>query len=203
MFFSEAPAGSHGNLQQQQKIGREVIDKIVVTKKSRNKTYLLKDEESYIVETTEIDVAHGLPRGIQTFTQDLQQVFHDLGGKSIGKCIKPSSAQSYAFRLIQRVNINEEGSEGQKQRTRTVMIKFLVLSHKMAEQSDLRLACFMFHNLYRMYINSKNKEEINTDVIIKRMSEHEESNKVNKELKDSHDNDNNNRPILEKNDHHL
>ena len=54
-----------------------------------NKTYHLKDEEAYIVATSEIDGAHGLPRDIQTFTNGLQQVLHDVGGRSIGNGIKP------------------------------------------------------------------------------------------------------------------
>ena len=37
---------------------REVVGKMVVTKKGGNQTYLIKDEEAYIVETSEIDEAH-------------------------------------------------------------------------------------------------------------------------------------------------
>ena len=46
------------------RIVRELIDKIVVTKKRGNKTYLLKEEEAYIVETSEIDGAHRFSREI-------------------------------------------------------------------------------------------------------------------------------------------
>ena len=60
------------------RIVREVI-KIVVTKKRGNKNYLLKDKEAYIVEILEIDGAPGLPRDIQTFTDDIQQLLHDIG----------------------------------------------------------------------------------------------------------------------------
>ena len=42
----------------------EVIYKIVVKKKKGNKNYLIKEEESHIVETSEIDGAHGPPRDI-------------------------------------------------------------------------------------------------------------------------------------------
>ena len=62
--------------------------------------------------TSEIYGAHGLPRYIHTFPDEIQQVLHGVGGKSIGNDIKPASAQRYTRRLIQRVNINEEGSEG-------------------------------------------------------------------------------------------
>ena len=64
---------------------------IVVTKKRGNKIYLLKDEEAYIVATSEIYGAHELPRDIQTFNEELQQVLRDVFGRSIGCCIKPSS----------------------------------------------------------------------------------------------------------------
>ena len=60
--------------------------------------------------TSEIDGAHGLPRDIQTFAGEQQEVIHDVGGKIIDNFIKPVSAQSYARILIQRVNINEEGA---------------------------------------------------------------------------------------------
>ena len=42
-------------------IVREVIEKIVVKGKMGNKTYLIKDKEAYIVETSEIYGAHGIP----------------------------------------------------------------------------------------------------------------------------------------------
>ena len=72
-------------------IVREVIDKIFVKEKWGNKTYLIKDKEAYIMETSEIDGAHGIPIDIQTFTDDLQQVLHDVGGQIIGNVIKPES----------------------------------------------------------------------------------------------------------------
>ena len=43
------------------------------------KTYLLKDEEAYIVATSEMESAHGLPRDIICLANELQQVLHDLG----------------------------------------------------------------------------------------------------------------------------
>ena len=51
-------------------------------------------------------------RDIHTFTDKLNQVLHDVGRKIIDNGIKPSSAQKYARRLIQRVNRNEEGAGG-------------------------------------------------------------------------------------------
>ena len=107
-----------------------MIDKIVVTKKRGNKPYLFKYKEAYIVATSETDGSHVLPRCIQTFTDELQQVLHDLCGNIIGHEIKSSSSERYARRLIQRVNINEELSEGQKRIIITGMIKVSGLLHK-------------------------------------------------------------------------
>ena len=66
--------------------------------------------------TSEIDGAHGIPRDIQTLTDKLQKVLHDIGGRIIGNCIKIASEQMYACRLIQCVNRNEEVVEGHKQK---------------------------------------------------------------------------------------
>ena len=58
--------------------------------------------------TSKVDGAHGIPRDIHTFTDELQQVLHDVGKKISGNCIKPSSAQGYDRILIQHANRNEE-----------------------------------------------------------------------------------------------
>ena len=60
------------------------------------------------------------------------------------------------------------------------MIQVLGLSHKRAKQSDPRIAWFIFHNIYYMYSDIKNKEDINYAMLLTSMSEHKESNKVNK-----------------------
>ena len=75
-----------------------------------------------ILATSEIYGSHGIPIYIHTFTDKLQQVLHGLDEQIIDNGIKPASSQRYSHRLIQRVNINEEGSEGQKIRIRTGMI---------------------------------------------------------------------------------
>ena len=105
------------------RIVRELIEKIVVTKKRGDKTYLLKDEEEYIVSKSEIDGAHGLPRDISSFTNELQQVIRDVGKQIIGNGIQPQYSQKYAHRFIQHVNIEGKESEEQKRRMRTGMIK--------------------------------------------------------------------------------
>ena len=52
------------------------------------------------MKTSEIKVLHGLPRDIANFTNELQQVLHDVGKKRIGNGIKPQSAQRYSCRVI-------------------------------------------------------------------------------------------------------
>ena len=74
---------------------KEVIAKIVVKKKSKNKTYLIKDKEAYIVAKSEICCSHGLPRDKTSLTNELQQVLHYVGKKSISNKIKSKSAQIY------------------------------------------------------------------------------------------------------------
>ena len=82
-----------------------MISKIVVKNKSGNKNYLLKDKEAYIVAASEIEYAHGLPIYIATFTNELQQVLRVLCKQIVDNWIKPQSAQMYARRVIQHVNV--------------------------------------------------------------------------------------------------
>ena len=148
--------------------------------------------------TSEIDGAHGLPRYIETFTNKLQQVLHDAGQLIISNAIKLESAQRYACRIIQCVNRKEEETEGNKRKKRTGMIKVLGLIHNRANQSDPRLAWFMPQKIYLMYSDIKKKDERNASMLLTRMSEHKEPNKVKEELKDSRDNDDNNQLLLQK-----
>ena len=64
--------------------------------------------------TSKIDGAHGIPRDIETFTNTIQQLLHDIGKKIIGNGIKPQPTKRHACRLIQHVNRKEEESEGHK-----------------------------------------------------------------------------------------
>ena len=95
-----------------------------------HETHLLKDEEAYIVETTEIEGAHGLPRDNCTISDELQQVLDGVGRRDANNTITPDSALSYACRVIARVNKEEDNVEGQKRKTRTAIIKVSGLSHK-------------------------------------------------------------------------
>ena len=68
------------------------------------KTYLLKDKEAYIVSTSEIEGANGLPRDTITLANKLQKVLHGVGKRRMGKQTKPNSAQRHAHRFIKWVN---------------------------------------------------------------------------------------------------
>ena len=49
------------------------------------KTYLLKDKEAYIVETSKMEDARGFPRDSTSLANELQQVIHGVGKRRIGK----------------------------------------------------------------------------------------------------------------------
>ena len=55
------------------------------------------------METTEIEGAHGLPRGTNAISDELQQVLHGVGRRDANKTITPESALRYARRVIARV----------------------------------------------------------------------------------------------------
>ena len=67
-------------------------------------------------------------------------MLHNMCKISIVNGIQPKSAQRYAHRVIKRVNIEEEESQGQKQKIRTGTIKVLSLSHKRAKKSGPSIA---------------------------------------------------------------
>ena len=58
---------------------RNTITEKIVKQELGHKYYLLRDKESYIVTTTEIEGAHGLPRDTTTISNELQQVLHGMG----------------------------------------------------------------------------------------------------------------------------
>ena len=97
--------------------------------------------------------------------------------------------------MVGRVNKEEDNSEGQKRKTTTGIIKVLGLSHKRANQCDPRLAWDMFHNIYHMYSDINNKEEINAAFLLTSMSDHEDINKVSKTTVNSHENHHNEYPF--------
>ena len=51
---------------------RHGITENIVKQKLGHKSYLLKDEEAYIVATTEIEGAHGFPRDTTTISDEIQ-----------------------------------------------------------------------------------------------------------------------------------
>ena len=66
--------------------------------------------------TTEIEVAHELPRDTTTISNEIQQVLHGVGYQDANKTITPDSALRYDRRVIARLNKEEENAEGQKRR---------------------------------------------------------------------------------------
>ena len=118
------------------------------------------------VTTTEIEGAHGLPRNNTTISDELQQVIHGMGCRYANKTITPPSTLMYDSRVIASVNKEEENAEGQKRKMTTGIITVSGLSHKRAKQCDPRLAWEMFHKIYHMYSDIKNKEETNAALLL-------------------------------------
>ena len=89
-------------------ISNKTVRKTITEKISKqelgHKSYLFRDEEAYIVATTEIEGAHGLPRDTTTFSDELQQVLHGVGHRDVTKTITPYTALRYAHRVIACVN---------------------------------------------------------------------------------------------------
>ena len=85
-------------------------------------------------------------------------MLHAVGKWRITNGLKPQPEQSYAHRVIQRVNKEEEEAEGQKRRTSTGMINVLGLIHKKENKSDPRLAWFISHQIYHIVISITNKK---------------------------------------------
>ena len=137
---------------------RKTITEKIAKQKLGQKNYLLGEEESYIVSTTETEGARGLLRDNNTISDELQQVLSGVGRRDANNSIKTHSALRYARRLISRVNKEEENAEGQKRKMMTGTIKVYGLSHKREKQSDPRLAWEMFHKIYNMCSDTKNEE---------------------------------------------
>ena len=89
---------------------RETITDNIVKQKLGHKYYLLKDKEAYIVETIEIEVAHGLTRDTITISDELQQVLHGVDFQDSNKTITLPSALRYDRRLIVHVNKKEKNA---------------------------------------------------------------------------------------------
>ena len=85
-------------------------------------------------------------------------MLHGVGRRDANKTITTDSALRYSHRLIGRVNKEEDNAEGQKRNTTTVIINVLGLSHKMSKKFYPGLSWEMFHNIYHMYSDIKNKE---------------------------------------------
>ena len=112
---------------------RKTITENINKQELGHKYYVLKDKEAYIVATTEIEGANGLPRDTSTISDELQQVIQGVGRRDANKTIAPDSALRYARRVITLVNKEEDNAEGQKRNTMTEIIKVSGLSHKRAK----------------------------------------------------------------------
>ena len=79
-----------------------MIENVFVKNISGPKSYLIKDEEAYIVTKLEIYCAPGLPRDIVILTNEIQQVLYDVGKKGPVMEFNPNPHKgmtAYSFKL--------------------------------------------------------------------------------------------------------
>ena len=122
-------------------------------------------------------------------------MIHGVGRRDAKKIIKTHSALRYTCRVIERVNKEEENAEGQKRKMMSGTIKVSGLGHKRENQSDTKLAWEIFHKIYHMYSDIKNKDETNAALLLTIMSDHKYMKKVSKKTVNSHGNHQNESPF--------
>ena len=96
MFFVEAPVVSHGLGEISNKTVKNTITENIVKQELGLKYYILRDEESYIMVTTEIEFSRGLTRDATTIYDELQKVLHGVDCQDVTKTITLDSAIRYA-----------------------------------------------------------------------------------------------------------
>ena len=114
-------------------------------------TYLSPYEESFVVATEEIEVAHGLPIDTALMAYELKIVVESVKEKPAYKDIAPQSASNYCCIVVKQVNFCKEAYDNQRKKIRTGLIKVSSLSDKISMQSDPRIFWIMFHKIDNMY----------------------------------------------------
>ena len=66
---------------------RKTIIERIIKQKLGQKSHPIKETEAYIAETKEIEGAHGLPRGNNAISDELQKVIHGVGHQDDNKTI--------------------------------------------------------------------------------------------------------------------
>ena len=76
----------------------------LTTIKNGRATYLLRDEEAYIVATAEMDGANGLPKDTNSLINELQQVLYCVFIRNIINNITSKSAIYYIRKVTRYIN---------------------------------------------------------------------------------------------------
>ena len=91
---------------------RNMITEKIVRFEVGHENHLLKYEEAYILETIELEGAHGLPRYTCTISDERQQVLYGVGRQDVNNTITPASVLRYTHRVIARANKEEDNVGG-------------------------------------------------------------------------------------------
>ena len=110
-----------------------------------------------MVALAEIEGAHGLPIDVRTLGAELQMVIGSVNARQSTKVITSHASSQYTRSVIKRVNKREDSHDNQGKKSRTVLLKVSIISNNRLRHSYPRLAWLMFHNIYQMYRDIREK----------------------------------------------
>ena len=116
--------------------------------KSGRLTYIIKDEESLIVASVEIEGGHGPLLDNHYISDQLQHVVKTSKGQCGDNDINKMSSLKYCCEAIKHVDERESEHKIQTRESHTGLLKVSILVNTYTNQSDPRLACIMFHKIY-------------------------------------------------------
>ena len=87
----------------------EIIKMYVQNIRVGRPTYLNSYEESLLVSSADIEVAHGIPIDVNTLGSELQFFIQALNAQQLTKDITVNSSSKYTRSVIKRVNRKEYG----------------------------------------------------------------------------------------------
>ena len=92
-----------------------------------------------MVESAEIEGAHGLPIDVNTLGAKLQFLVKAVNAQQSTKEITPRSSSKYTPSAINRFNSIEDGKNKQRKKSRTRLVKVSSIINNIARKSDPRL----------------------------------------------------------------
>ena len=118
-------------------------------------TYLIPDEEAFLVAAEEIECSQGFTMDNAMIAYELYCVVSSVQEIPIFKEIYLKSAAKSCGTVVKQVNVSEEAHDKQRNNTRTGLIKVSRLRNNRANQRYPRLYWFLFHKIAHIYRDKK------------------------------------------------